>query len=87
MEGTTAVYERSTLFTVSSVVKVSFNKDGNNGHSGQEHKQGESGFGSILAKAVENEVKRSDINVKTNGYTKKGMPEMYLVNMKDYTWQ
>ena len=86
-EGKAAVYGSNTLFRVDSVVGVRFNKDGRNGQSGQENKRGESSFGTILAKAVEVEAKdqKGEIKVKTNGYSRNGMPTVYLVNMRDYT--
>lgn len=87
MEGTAAVYGKESLYKVASVSAIAFVKDENQKQQGKEHKRESKNFGAILANALSSTSAAEDIQVSTHGYTRNAMPTVYLVNMRDYTYQ
>ena len=89
--GSVAVYGKSGFYTVDAVSSISnlkhFSEDRRQGQPGDESGNGNKGFATVLETEIGRTGEASNINVRTNGYTRMGMPAAVLINMRDYTYQ
>lgn len=89
--GSAAVYGNSLFYTVDAVSAISRLKDSKDdrrhGQSGSESEHSQKGFANVLENEIGKTGEASDINVRTYGYTRMGMPSAVMINMRDYTYQ
>lgn len=89
--GSAAVYGSSQFYTVDAVTAISSLKnspdDRKHEQPGDESGSKEKGFANVLKTELGKTGETSNINVRTSGYTRMGMPTAVYIRMRDYTYQ